>query len=523
VLAELAVSNLGVIEQLSLLLSPGMTAVTGETGAGKTLVTDAIALLIGTKSDPAMVRTGAAEAEVNGRFVAAADEFIVRRVVPIEGRSRSYLDDRPASLASLASRPGELVDVHGQHLHQSLARGAAQRAALDRYAAVDLEPLTAARSERRELEEQLASLGGDEAARARESDLLRFQVAEISAANLTTPDEEDALDREEATLAGAEEAREAAGSAAQILGSDGVAGESTAAALAALAGHPALSEQHDQLAAALAELSDVAAGLRATVDRIDAHPERLAQVVERRQLLTELKRKYGPTLADVIAFGDGVAARLAELEQHDEVAVQLQLRLDAAIAAEEAAAAEVGSQRREAAPKLASEVENWLGDLALPNARVGVEVGADPGDAVEFRLAVNSGAPLLPLARVASGGELSRAMLALQLVCSTAPPTVVFDEVDAGVGGQAAIAVGRALRRLSREHQVLVVTHLPQVAAFADQHVRVSKRDDGTQTEVTIETLDDEARVVEISRMLSGSPDSETARLHAEELLATAQ
>ena len=521
-LAELAVSNLGVIEKLSLLLGPGMTAVTGETGAGKTLITDAIALLIGAKSDPTMVRSGGGEAEVNGRFANGDDEFIVRRVVPTEGRSRGYVDDRPASQATMESRAGSLVDVHGQHLHQSLARGAAQRGALDRFGDIDLTPLTAARSIRHELEEKLEGLGGDTAARAREVDLLRFQVAEITDAAVTGPDEEAELEEEEAALAGAEEASQAAGGAAQLLSADGVAGEALAAALSELAGHRALKQQHDQLAGALSEITDVAAGLRAAIEEIEARPDRLAQVVERRQRLTELKRKYGATIEEVIAFGQDAAARLAELERHDEVAADLQTQLDAALVAETAAAAEVGRRRRAAAPKLATEVETWLADLALPKARVEVDVGADPGDAVEFRFAVNSGAPLLPLARVASGGELSRAMLALQLVSSTAPPTVVFDEVDAGVGGEAAIAVGRALSRLSENHQVLVVTHLPQVAAFADQHISVTKNDDGETTVVSVEVLDDEARVVEISRMLSGSPDSTTAQLHAEELLAAA-
>lgn len=273
----------------------------------------------------------------------------------------------------------------------------------------------------------------------------------------------------------------------------------------------------------MAEVADVAASLRTAVEQMEANPERLAEVVERRQLLTELKRKYGTDLAEVIEFGENAAARLAELESYDETAAQLQLQLELAREAESAASAKVGRRRRKVGPELAAAVEAWLVELAMPKARVDIGIGADPGDAVEFRLAVNSGAPLLPLARVASGGELSRAMLALQLVASTAPPTVVFDEVDAGVGGEAAIAVGRALSRLAQGHQVLVVTHLPQVAAFADQHLLVSKHDDGATAVVSASHLDEAARVVEISRMLSGSPDSATAQLHAEELLAAAR
>jgi DNA repair protein RecN (Recombination protein N) len=523
VLAELSVSNLGVIDDLSLLLGPGMTAVTGETGAGKTLITDAIALLIGAKSDIAMVRPGTAEAEVNGRFLADGGEFIVRRVVPTDGRSRAYIDDRPASQAVLSARSGSLVDVHGQHLHQSLARGTAQRGALDRFGNVDLSPLTQARALRRQLEEELESLGGDAEARAREVDLVSFQVAEIEGAALSGPDEEEALEAEEAALAGSEQARVAALETAALLSADGAGGDALARSLTALAGHPALAALQEQLSGALAEVADVASGLRSAVEQIDAEPERLAQVVDRRQLITELKRKYGPGLADVIEFGEHAQHRLSELERHDEVAARLQAQLDDAIGTETAAAEKVGKARRKAAPKLARDVEEWLTGLALPNARVGIDVGGDPGDAVEFRLSVNSGAPLLPLARVASGGELSRAMLALQLVSSTAPPTVVFDEVDAGVGGEAATAVGRALSKLAEHHQVLVVTHLPQVAAFADQHICVTKSDDGDQVFVAAAQLDEPARVVEISRMLSGSPDSATAQLHAEELLDAAR
>jgi DNA repair protein RecN (Recombination protein N) len=537
VLVELAVRDLGVIAELRLLLGEGMTVVTGETGAGKTMVVDAIELLVGGRADPMLVRTGAEEAWVEGRFVRPPgadgdlpEEVVLARAIPRSGRSRAYVDGRLATVSELAAIGARLVDLHGQHAHQSLLHPAAQREALDRFAGVDLARLRAARVAVRDLLDELERLGGDERTRAREIDLLRYQVDEIEAAAIEGPDEDERLEAEEDQRADAAAPREAAAAAVTALSGDGgaldeavSASDALGVALAAVAGRRPFAAAEERLRAVAAEVADIAAEIRGAGEAIEDDPERLEAVRERRQLLRELRRKYGETLADVIAEGERLRARLAELEGYEKRAAELDAELARARAEEAAAAAEVAAARRAAAPELAARIQENLAELAMPKARVEVEVrGDDPGDDVEILLAANPGAPPLPLAKVASGGELARTMLALRLVLTEAPPTLVFDEVDAGIGGQAAVAVGRALARLGRQHQVLVVTHLPQVAAYADAQVRVAKHTDDATTVSEVAVLDHEERVVELSRMLSGQPDSDAARRHAAELLATA-
>jgi len=538
VLVELAVRDLGVIAELRLLLGEGMTVVTGETGAGKTMVVDAIELLVGGRADPMLVRAGAEEAWVEGRFVRPPgtdgdlpEEVVLARAIPRSGRSRAYVDGRLATVSELATIGARLVDLHGQHAHQSLLLPAAQREALDRFAGIDLARLRAARVAVRDLLEELDRLGGDERTRAREIDLLRYQVDEIDAAAIDGPDEDERLEAEEDALADAAAHREAAAAAVTALSGDGAAaldeaasaGDALGVALAAVAGRRPFAAVEERLRAVAAEVADIAAEIRGVGEAIEDDPERLEAVRERRHLLRELRRKYGETLADVIAEGERLRARLAELEGYDKRAAELDAELAQARAEEAAAAAEVAAARRAAAPQLAARIQENLAELAMPRARVEIEVrGEDPGDDVEILLAANPGAPPLPLAKVASGGELARTMLALRLVLTEAPPTLVFDEVDAGIGGQAAVAVGRALARLGRHHQVLVVTHLPQVAAYADAQVRVAKHTDDATTVSEAAVLDHDERVVELSRMLSGQPDSDAARRHAAELLATA-
>ena len=537
-LLELAVRDLGVIPDLRLTLSQGMSAVTGETGAGKTMVVDAIELLVGGRADPLLVRTGADEAWVEGRFLLRAEdrdvvgeygddledvEVILARAVPRNGRSRAYVDGRLATVANLAEVGARLVDLHGQHAHQSLLSAAAQRAALDKFGGVDLEPLEAARQAVKDIEAELAKLGGDERARAREIDLLRYQVEELEQAAIAGPDEDEQLAAEEEVLADASAHREAAAVATAALTDEGGATDPLGAAIAAIAGRVPFEAQEQRLRALAAELADVAVEVRGAAEAIDDDPARLEALRERRTLLFDLRRKYGETLADVLAEWEQLGARLAELEDHDRRAAQLDAALADAQRAYADAAATVALARRAAAPKLAEAVEANLRELAMPNARLDVRVeGEDPGDDVVFLLAANPGTEPAPLSKVASGGELARAMLALRLVLTAAPPTLVFDEVDAGIGGSAADAVGRALAKMARGHQVLVVTHLPQVAAYADAHVQVAKTSDEHATVSKATVLAHEDRVVELSRMLSGQPDSDTARRHAEELLATA-
>ncbi|MDP8987913.1 MAG: DNA repair protein RecN [Actinomycetota bacterium] len=535
-LLELAVTDLGVISELSLVLSPGMTAVTGETGAGKTLVVTALELLAGARADATVVRPGADEARVDGRFVGGAgDEVVLTRVVPADGRSRAYVGGRPAPVAALTERGAALVELHGQHSHQSLLSPSAQRAALDHFGGVDVGPLRAARRRLAGIEAELRSLGGDADERARQADLLRFEVDELHRAGLDHLDEEEELEEEEDLLASAAAHRQAAGAAHAALTDERGAQEALAAALGAVTGLRPFRDVEQRLRALAAEVADVATDLRHSAEAIEEDPARLEAVRQRRQLLRQLRRKHGAaTMAELVAVAGQRERALEELLSSGRRYEDLERAATEAVRGLDRAAAGVAAARRTAAPVLAAAVEARLQQLAMPRARLEIDVaGDDPADDVRFLLAAGPGEPLLPLAKVASGGELSRTMLALRLALGAAAPrrpdggnhhigTLVFDEVDAGIGGEAGLAVGRALSALSAEAQVLVVTHLPQVAAFADAQVAVSKDDHGGRPVARARLLDDEARVVELSRMLSGQPGSSTAQGHAQELLAVA-
>lgn len=522
-LTDLVVRNLVLIEELALEFEGGMTVLTGETGAGKTLLTQAVGLLAGGRANPALVRPGAAEAEVEGRFVGEDGvELVVRRVVPSGGRARAYLNGHLAPLSALQEAVGARVDICGQHNHQALLRPALRREALDRFAGVDVAPLAEARRRCAQLSERLAALGGDERARARELDILEHQIATLDGAGLSDPDEEEHLETTERMLTQATAIREAASGAAYLLGADGPGGEALGEAVSQLDPFGPLAEVAGRIRYLAEQVAEVSAELRGLADEVREDPVRLAEVIERRALLAGLRRRYGATLADVMAFGDQARARLAELRHAEGAALALGAELESARAVERAESARLGECRRRAAPALAEAVTAELRRLAMPNAGLHLRVGADPGDEVDYLLAVNSGVTPAPLAQVASGGELSRTMLALHVVLMAAPPVVLLDEVDAGIGGEAGSAVGRALATLATGPQTLVVTHLPQVAAYADAHVSLQKIDDGTKARITAEALDEEGRLVELARMLSGSPRSGSAREHAAELLARA-
>lgn len=527
-LTELHIENLGVIERAALVLDRGVTALSGETGAGKTMLVEAIGLLVGGRSDATVVRSGASEARIDGRFEVMTadgpDEIVLSRVVLAEGRSRAYVNGRPATVTSLAEITRELVDLHGQHAHQSLLSAPTQRAALDEFGEIDLGPLRAARARLTELDAELATLGGDERARAREIDLLRFQVAELDAAALVDPDEDDRLADEEALLADAVAHREAGVAALGVLRDD-EAGDPVAAALGALTDRAPFAGLVQRLRGLAAELDDVVGDLRGLTESIEEQPERLAEIRERRQVLVDLRRKYGSDLAEVMAFHAEADDRLRELEDYDRRAAELDALRISAVDDERSAAATVGSARRAAAPRLAAAVEVRLRELAMPDAAIEVEVAGDehgPGDDVRFLLSANPGSPLLPLNRVASGGELARAMLALRLVLAGAggggASTLVFDEVDAGIGGSAAAAVGAALADLGAHHQVLIVTHLPQVAARATRQLVVAKTVHDGATFTTVDDVEGDRRIAEIARMLAGS-ETTAAIDHARDLL----
>jgi DNA repair protein RecN (Recombination protein N) len=527
-LTELHVADLGIVSDLTLVFGRGLTAITGETGAGKTLLVEALELLVGGRADATLIRDGASEARVEGRFIdsVAGDEVVLARVLPSEGRSRAYVDGRLATVAELTEIGARIVDLHGQHAHQSLLAPAVQRDALDRFAGPDAtEPRAsyrAARAELRRIEGDLAALGGDERSRARELDLLRFQIGEIDAAGIEDDGEDVALEAEEALLADAFSHREALAAAYRAV--EGSALDAVGAAAAALSGRSPFTELADRLHVAQAELAELVRELRVARDAVEDDPERLEAVRARRHLLRELTRKYGETLADVRAYGLEAARRLAELEGYETRAAELEAEREAA--RQQAVDAGIGLSRARlaGAGALAEAVTPHLRELAMPAAAFEVVVEPaeptdDGADRVTFLMSANPGEPPRPLARVASGGELSRAMLAARVVLSEAPPTLVFDEVDAGIGGEAGVAVGRLLADLAGTHQVLVVTHLAQVAAFADAQVVVEKREQGKRTVASAQTVAGEERVRELSRMLAGVGESAHARSHAAELL----
>ena len=402
-----------------------------------------------------------------------------------------------------------------------------QRGALDRFAGVDLTELEAARAALRQAERTLEELGGDAAPRHREREFVRFQLDEIDGAGLTDEGEDDRLLAEESILGDADAHRAAAAAADASLSTEGGARDLIAAALAELDGRVPFGPIADRLRSVEAELGDAVAELRARAEGIEGDPERLTLVQERRARLADLRRRYAgdarSSMADLFAVRQELSTRLVELDSHADRAAAAEAARGEALAAVEAAAAAVGRLRRTRAPSLADAVQARLADLALAKAQVSLHVGAvDPGDEVSFLLSLNPGLPPAPLAKAASGGELARTMLALRLIVGARVPTLVFDEVDAGVGGTAARSVGRALAALAETKQVLVVTHLPQVAAFADAQIALTKHDDRATTVMRAEVLAAEPRVRELARMLSGLADSDTGQDHAEELLATA-
>jgi DNA repair protein RecN (Recombination protein N) len=529
VLTDLRVRDLGVIEDLSLTFEAGMTVLTGETGAGKTLVVEALQLVLGGRASPSLVRAGATEAMVEARFVhdtpEGEREVIIARAVPADGRSRAWIDGRMSPVSALADITAELVEIHGQHEHQSLVTPAAQRAVLDAYAGTDLGPVQALRGQLRALAESLDALGGDAQARAREADVLRYQVNEIAAAHLDDPDEENELRQEEVRLADATAHREAAAHAGELLEStsgngDGGVLARLAEAAGVLAGREAFDEFAERITAASIDLSDLARGLRDVVEGWEDDPDRLVAVQERRRLLADLRRKYGVDLDAVMAFAQEAAVRLHDLENAEETAARLEAERVTLVEQLDAAEAAVRKVRTRAAAKLGTSVGKRLADLAMPGARVEFRVGREgAGDPIEAALGANVGEAVLPLAKAASGGELARAMLAIRLVAMGGPQTMVFDEVDAGVGGAAALSLGEALHEVARTRQVLVVTHLAQVAAKADQQITVRKDEVLGRTLTSATAVAGEERVIELSRMLSGHPDSDVARAHARELL----
>ena len=564
------IRGLGVIDDAVLELSTGLTVVTGETGAGKTMVVQGLALLFGGRADAGRIRPGAERAVVEGRLVldrshpavdraldagAELDDeaLLVSRAVGADGRSRAHVGGRSVPVGVLAELGDHLLALHGQSDQQRLLKPAEQRAALDRYAGPPVLELRE-RFRRdwarwRDVRAVVEELTAAAAERQREAELLRLGLAEVEAAE-PLPGESAALVAEIERLANADDLRTAAASAQEALTGDDLDAPNALALVTAARRELEAASGHDPVLAALAArvaeaghlLTDAALELSSYAASVDADPRRLAAAQERLAVLTALVRRHAVDDVDgVLAWAQTAAERLAELDGADDRIAALQdedAQLETSLGR---LAAELSAARTAAAGQFGAAVTAELVDLAMPHAtvtaavtqqpaatglRVGDAVlaaGPDGVDDVELLLVPHPGAPPRPLQKGASGGELSRVMLAVEVVFagSDPVPVMVFDEVDAGVGGKAAVEVGRRLARLARDHQVVVVTHLPQVAAFADRHLQVVKADDGAVTRSGVVALDDEARVAELSRMLAGL-DSGLARGHAEELLAAA-
>jgi DNA repair protein RecN (Recombination protein N) len=577
VLEELRIRGLGVIDDAVLHLGPGLTVVTGETGAGKTMVVTGLLLLFGGRADSARVRSGVEQASIDGRLElpsespalararhagAAIDDgtaLVLRRVVTVAGRSRAYVGGTPAPVSVLGELAEHVLAVHGQSDQIRLTRPSQQRAALDRFAGVDLDAFGVAYQRWRALSATLAERTARMAELRREADLLGFGVGEIESVG-PQPSEDVELATLASRLSHADALRLAAQAAHDLLLGDADDPTSDAADVSALLGavrraliqvegdDPQLDALAGRVAEVVALVTDVGAELASYRDGVDADPARLAQVQARRSVLNGLIRKYADVpeegLAAVASWAADARQRLASIDVSDEAMAALSLGRDAA-AAETAALAEgLSKARSEAAEALARAVTQELAGLALANSSVTIAVaprpatagsqtlvidgvraavGPDGADEVEFLFRSHPDAPALPIGRGASGGELSRIMLGLELCLagSDPVPTMVFDEVDAGVGGRAAVEVGRRLARLARDRQVIVVTHLAQVAAYADQHVVVDRSVEGSVVGSDLRLVTGADRLTELARMLAGT-DSGTARDHARELLAAA-
>ena len=579
-LEALRIRDLGVIDDVEIEFGPGLSVVTGETGAGKTMVVTSLQLLFGGRGDASRVRTGAEQASVEGRLtvvgcppaIVAAEEagatiedgeLLLRRTVSAGGRSRAHVGGAGAPVAVLAAIGDDVFTMHGQADQMRLSHPAEQRRALDRYAGLDLTGYRAAYSAWLDAQARLTERIADAATLQREADRLEFGLAEIdSAAPVQGEDVE--LSALTTRLAAADDLRGAARMAHDALLGDADDPASDAANVQNLLGRAAheldgasgsdaalgdLARRVGELTALVAE---VGADLGAYSDAIDSDPGRLAAAQERRAALAALVRRYGsspertPDLAGVLAWADAARTRLSELDTSQEAIDGLTDRRDRARAAAATAAAALRRSRRSAAKKLAAAVTAELGGLAMAGADLQIAVanrpalpgapalvigrddepsavGPDGGDEVEFLLRTRPDSPAIAVQKGASGGELSRVMLALEVVLAgTDPvPVIVFDEVDAGVGGRAAIEVGRRLSRLAARHQVIVVTHLAQVAAFADHHLVVSTGADSSVSRSGVSVVAGEERLRELARMLGGR-DTETARQHAAELLRDA-
>jgi DNA repair protein RecN (Recombination protein N) len=562
VLSELRLENYAVIDNVAVEFASGLNLLTGETGAGKSILIDALGLLLGDKASSEVIRTGAERAVVSAVFesegaaLGAIEEIlesngldaedaslIVRREIAPGGRGRVFINNQPATVSVLKQIAPHLAVIHAQNESIVHFDAAARQALLDAYGGIEIQAVANIFASWKQVSSRIAELERDEQDRMRLLDLWNFQCREIDEARLQ-PGEDDRLETEKRVLANAEKIYGAAMNAFDLL-YEGSASTSSSLRAAQkqveeLARYePKFQEAVAALESARIAVEDVGATLRDYAGGIHASPERLAELEDRLALLDRLRRKYGPTLTETIAFGDEVRRKLAEMENKDEVLRELRAKLAAAADEYKKAARSVSRKRTDAGRKLEKLVEAEINDLAM---RASFRIAVEENEAQEhwtssginqvtYRIATNTGETMRPLEQIASGGELSRVMLALKASVeaganpsgkkksAAAQRTLVFDEIDTGIGGGAAEAVGRKLKALSKGNQVLCVTHLPQIATFADQHYLIEKRESAGRAKTTVRLITDHERTDEVARMLSGAKLTETSRKHAEQMI----
>ncbi len=580
-LAELRIRDLAIIDELDLTFGPGFNVLTGETGAGKSIIIDAAGLLLGDRASQDILRAGAARTEVEGTFLLSpgslerlapilaenglesdqTEALTLSREVRANGRSVARVNGRAVTSGLLSDIGGFLLDIHGQGEHLSLLPEQEHLGLLDRYAGLEREraALAALVRQVRQVRHELASLRQDERERARRIDLLSFQVDEIEAARLR-PGEQQELEIERRRLANAEQLASLSGEAVAVLQEGGTEQMGALDALGAVEQaldrltriDPSVQSLADQLAEAIELLNDLGRALERYRDQVEFNPQGLQQVEERLQLVRSLQRKYGEGIGEVLAYADKAAGELEKISHAEERIGELEGEESRLLATLGSLGAEVSAMRRSAGERMARAIEMELADLQMARSRVAVQItwspdpaggapvaaeaagraGQQPGryafdsyglDQVAFLVSANPGEPLKPLARVASGGETSRLMLALKTVLGRADetPTLIFDEIDMGIGGQVGATVGRKLWSLTaagdgkeQRHQVLCITHLPQLAAYADAHFHVVKRVAGERTLTAVRCLEGEPRIIELARMIGADTAAVRAGVH---------
>lgn len=557
-LQSLYLENIALIEKLGIELFPGFNVLTGETGAGKSIIIDAVNFVLGERTSRDLIRNGAARAKVEAVFglnegdaaFAALDalgiecdgnELILSRELSAAGRNACRVNGTLVPVASLKSVSDTLVDIHGQHEHQALLDAENHISYLDAYCHAEslpiIEKIDAIVSRRSELMLKRNSGFSSEREREREMDMLRYQIEEIASANLEVG-EEERLSAEKTVLLNAERIRTALETAHMALSGaeEGSALSAIDTARRSMRDIAALNKDYEALSDKIEELyyaaEDISFALRDTGENVESDMQRLEEIEQRLKLISDLKRKYGRTVEDVIDFGKDAGTKLNELENAEALAAELDAKLDKLKAEYNVAADELSKVRRAAGDRLKRDVLNELKDLGMAKAMFDVALsdvsGGEPRkggrETAEFMLSANPGEPLKPLEKVASGGELSRIMLCFKSIFADNDrvPTLIFDEIDTGISGRTAAVVGEKMLGIAKKHQVICVTHLAQIATLADAHLMVRKYDDGKNTFVETRQLNEEEKVQRIAQMMDGESDSPSALTHARELIARA-